>query len=83
MSEKDRRLVEVMSANVRYYIEQQGITQNELSRRSGENKLTIHRIVHGKVAPTLGTFFRVANALGVTTNDLLPHPSEEKIAKTA
>jgi transcriptional regulator with XRE-family HTH domain len=83
MSEKDRRLVEVMSANVRFYMEQKRISQNELSRRSGENRLTIHRMMHGKVAPTIGTFFRIASALGVTTNDLLPALPEENISKTA
>ena len=42
-----------------------GITQSELAERIGTNKTYISRIETGRTEPRVGTFYRIAAALGL------------------
>ena len=44
------------------------ITQDELAKRLGSNKSYISRIENGKTEPKVSTFYRIAEALGLTVN---------------
>jgi DNA-binding XRE family transcriptional regulator len=44
------------------------ITQDELAKRLGSNKSYISRIENGKTEPKVSTFYRIAEALGMTVN---------------
>lgn len=45
-----------------------GLTQSELAKRIGADKSYISRIEKGAAAPSVATFYRVMNALGLTVN---------------
>ena len=47
------------------------LTQEELARRIGANKSYISRIGKGTTVPSVATFYRIVNALGLTV-DLNP-----------
>jgi DNA-binding XRE family transcriptional regulator len=47
------------------------LTQDELAKRVGSNKSYISRIENGKTEPKVSTFYRIANALGLSV-DLTP-----------
>lgn len=42
------------------------ITQSELAERIGTNKSYISRVETGRTEPKVSTFYRIANALGLT-----------------
>ena len=42
------------------------LTQEELAKRIGVNKSYISRIEKGLTVPSVATFYRIANALGLT-----------------
>jgi len=44
------------------------ITQDELAKRLGSNKSYISRIENGKTEPKVSTFYRIAEALGMSVN---------------
>lgn len=41
------------------------VTQSELARRINSTKSYISRVENGLVSPSVGTFFRIINALGM------------------
>jgi ribosome-binding protein aMBF1 (putative translation factor) len=41
------------------------ITQGELASKVGSNKSYISKIEHGLIEPTIGTFYRIIDALGL------------------
>jgi DNA-binding XRE family transcriptional regulator len=45
-----------------------GLTQEELARRIGVDKSYISRIEKGATVPSVATFYRIVNALGLTVN---------------
>ena len=47
------------------------LTQEELAKRIGSNKSYISRIENGKTEPKVSTFYRIADALGLSV-DLNP-----------
>nr|WP_320058791.1 helix-turn-helix transcriptional regulator [uncultured Bacteroides sp.] len=47
------------------------LTQEELAKRIGANKSYISRIEKGTTVPSVATFYRIVNALGLTV-DLNP-----------
>ena len=51
--------------------EQVGMTQAELSEKSGLSQEHISRIENGKFTPNVKTADRIASALGVTLMDIL------------
>ena len=50
---------------------ERGITQTQLSRKTGLNRQHIHQLIYGTVDPQGKTLIRLADALGVTTDYLL------------
>lgn len=44
------------------------LTQEELARRIGANKSYISRIEKGTTVPSVATFYRIVNALGLTVD---------------
>ena len=45
---------------------EKGFTQEELAKRIGANKSYISRIEKGITVPSVATFYRIINALGLT-----------------
>jgi len=59
-----------MRLRLREAREAKGWSQSELSRRSGVRLATISEIEHGKIVPNLRTVCKLADALGVTVDEL-------------
>jgi transcriptional regulator with XRE-family HTH domain len=59
---------------------QSGMTLIELSRQSGVSKSLLSRIERGQSVPTITTFQKVANALGVRISSLFSDEKEEHSA---
>ena len=63
--------IKTFGDNLRYYLSQYGMTQGELADRTGLDQSTISRYVNGTVAPGIRAIVNIANALGVTTDELI------------
>jgi DNA-binding XRE family transcriptional regulator len=50
-----------------------GVTQQELAQRIGTTKSYISRIENGAVNPSVGTFYRIINALGLRVEVVKPY----------
>lgn len=48
------------------------MTQAELARRIGATKSYISRIEHGAIEPSVGTFYRIMDALGLRIDIVKP-----------
>lgn len=57
---------------IRRIREERGVSQTELSARSGIDRATLSQIETGRRAPTIGTLGRLAEGLGVEAGDLFP-----------
>lgn len=49
-----------------------GVTQAELAERIGTNKSYISRVETGRTEPRMGTFYRIAAALGLSVELVAP-----------
>ena len=62
-----------MKIYLKEYREELGITQRELASLVGLNVRTVNDIETGKTNPKADTLVRLADALGVMTDELLGH----------
>lgn len=62
---------EFIAANVCRLMDETGLGQRELSRRSGMDQPRISLLVRGRLLPNPADLSNLAEALGVTPNDLL------------
>lgn len=62
-----------MKIYLKEYREELGITQKEFARLVGLNERTVNDIETGKTRPKADTLVRLADALGVMTDELLGH----------
>jgi transcriptional regulator with XRE-family HTH domain len=56
--------------NLAATLSRNGLTQAELSRRSGVHEVTISRIIHGHLEPTVTTAEKLARAAGISAEKL-------------
>lgn len=63
-----------IACNVRFFIRKRGITQSELARLSGENRMFISRVCNDKTLPNAASLARIAESLGVTSERLMENP---------
>ena len=59
-----------MDNNISKVIREKRMTQADLARLVGINRAYINRIIHKKITPTIPMGMRIANALGVSLDDL-------------
>lgn len=62
---------EVFAKNLRYYLDQSGKTQKELSKIIGVSAPTIHEWCSGKKTPRMDKVERLANYFGILKSDLI------------
>lgn len=61
----------MLGKNVREHRTQMGLTQEELAEKVGVWQSFIGQIERGEKQPSVGVLVKLADALGVTTEDLL------------
>ena len=71
MQKQDRRFAEKFAWRLRRRMEYLGISQTDLSKKSGVHKATIHALYHGVEVPRADTVANLARALGMSTDDLI------------
>ena len=57
--------------NIARILQDRGMSQAELARRSGESQMNISRIIRGQNEPLVSTVARIAEALDVLVDVLL------------
>ena len=63
---------------VTYYLNHLGISQSELARRIGTGRQTINSIIKsGRRGPTLDTALAIADALGITLQEMVDKMNED------
>lgn len=66
-----------ISTALQTLMKQHGISENELSKRSGVPQASIHRMVNGKIkSPKYANVEKITRALGVTPDFLMKSPHE-------
>lgn len=60
-----------LGENLKRIRTKKNITQTELAKTLGVDKSFVSNIENGKTNPTLSTITNIANALGMSSNDLL------------
>ena len=74
-------VVEVFRENVEAFMEQNGITQQEVADAGGITQATLSRALSGVHAPTLDTCEKIAKGLGVSFSSLVSG-SRKKLSKS-
>ena len=62
---------EKLGKRIKHFREQKGISQDELGNLVWVNNVHISNIETGKKAPSIDLLIELANALGISTDDLL------------
>lgn len=61
----------IFANNLRYYLDTHGISQNELAKRACLEQGSISRYVSATQMPGIKAAINIANALGVTVDELI------------
>ena len=61
----------MIGRNLKRALERQGKTQRELAEEIGITDVSVSRYIHGERVPKATMLVKIANALGVTTDQLL------------
>lgn len=74
-------VVEVIARNVRRIIAERGISGRKLAALSGEKIMRVNNLLNGKSVPGIDLVENVADALGVSVDDLRRRPHTGKKSK--
>ena len=61
----------MIGRNIKRVLERQGKTQRELAEEIGVTVVTVNRYIHGDRVPKATMLVKIADALGVTTDQLI------------
>ena len=64
--------MEAFAYNLDYIIQNEGISQSELAKRSNIGKSTISKYLNAKQMPTMKTISNICYALGCEFEDIIP-----------
>jgi transcriptional regulator with XRE-family HTH domain len=73
----DEQILMNLSVNLRVLLEERGLSQGELAKRSGENSVLISCMVRGAAMPGAGKLARVAAVLKTTVDYLIGDHSQD------
>ena len=66
-----------ISANIQRLLTQSKMSQSDLARETGDNRVYISRVARGISEPTSSGLARIAEALQVITDELLQDPAKK------
>lgn len=69
--------LEYVSANVKDMLAVRALSQRELARRTGDHVMTLNNLVTQRHMPSGAVLARIAEALGVTIDDLFRAPKKK------
>ncbi|MCW2497990.1 helix-turn-helix domain-containing protein [Jatrophihabitans sp.] len=76
----DRDLEVVLGSGLRSARRRAGLTMARLAELSGVSQPHLSQLENGKVSPSINTLYRLANALGISPQQLLPGSAPTSIA---
>lgn len=68
----EQNYLEAFAYNLDYIIQNEGISQSELAKRSNIGKSTISNYLNAKQMPTMKTISNICYALGCEFEDIIP-----------
>jgi transcriptional regulator with XRE-family HTH domain len=77
---EDRDLEAVLGSGLRSARQRAGLTMARLAELSGVSQPHLSQLENGKVSPSINTLYRLANALGISPQQLLPGTVPTSIA---
>lgn len=77
MTERDQEVLRNIAGNVLRLRTEEGLSMRALAEKAGDYAPTIKRIEDEENMPGAGLLARIAEALGVTANDLLAKPATQ------
>jgi len=72
-----------VAANVKRLLDEKGMSQSDLARATGETFMTISRVVRAQNVASYAVVCRIAEALGVKSDDLHQTPQKPSRKATA
>ena len=63
--------IKIFSKNLEEIMDEKDLSIRELARRTKLQPATIHRLMHGKVAPSFKSIINLSYALDCTTDELI------------
>lgn len=79
----DDQAKDYISKNVNRLLEKMEMSPADLARATGENRVRISSVTRGLHNPSASFLARLAEALGVTPNDLLAKPARIERSKAS
>ena len=70
---QENQLAQALGRRLRYLRAQTGLTQLELGRKASMDRTYISRLERGRILPRYTAMVRLAESLGVSVADLVPH----------
>jgi transcriptional regulator with XRE-family HTH domain len=74
----NEKALENAARNMRSLLEKSGMSLRELARTTGDSPMTLSNILNAKHVPGVSVLARVAEAFGVTIDDLLKSPDKNR-----
>lgn len=68
----EQNYLEAFAYNLDYIIQNEGISQSELAKRSNIGKSTISKYLNAKQMPTMKTISNICYTLGCEFEDIIP-----------
>lgn len=68
----EQNYLEAFAYNLDYIMQDEGINQSELAKRSNIGKSTISKYLNAKQMPTMKTISNICYALGCEFEDIIP-----------
>lgn len=68
----EQNYLEAFAHNLDYIMQDEGINQSELAKRSNIGKSTISKYLNAKQMPTMKTISNICYALGCEFEDIIP-----------
>lgn len=79
----DKKLLEYISANLTRLKDERGLSYKAIADMTGDPVMTIHNAIIGKNMPGTGVLARLAEAFGVSVDELIQKPTRQrKVEKT-
>jgi DNA-binding XRE family transcriptional regulator len=75
----DEFLGSVLGRSLRAARRRAGLTMDSLAEMSGVSQPHLSQMENGRVSPSISTLYRLANALGVSPQQLLPNMAEDEL----
>ncbi len=76
----DNEVKRILAGNIGQILSERGISGRKLAKMTGDNSVTINRLLRGEHVPGVGLVTRIAAALRTSVDYLLRNPEEVAVS---